>query len=138
MEPRNGYLFYVMVALIALGFILSFSLPAKAETQRYRGIACDEEAQVVNWITLWKGGTEPQDALSEINTAAGNPIACAAVDVLVSDFEVVKELTFEEDAVILKMTVIGGNTPMGFMPIIPSVQYGAAPAKGITPSKTAI
>jgi hypothetical protein len=138
MEPRNGYLFYVMIALIALGFILSFAVPAKADVQRYKGVACDTEEQVTNWLTLWKGGTAPEEALSEVNTAAGNEIACAPVDVMISDMEVVKELDFDESAVILKMTVIGGNSPMGFFPIEPAVQYGAAPAKGLTASKTNI
>lgn len=139
-KEENGFLFYVMVALLVAAFILSFVLPASAQQmRRFQGVVCDTVEQIENWATLFKGGMDGDEALSAINTAEQNPIACAAVDIIVATVEVEKELTLSgEDAVILKLLVIGAMTPIGPQPIQPAIQYGAGPAKGYVASKTSI
>ena len=128
-KESNSFLFYLMVLILFVGFILSFVLPAKAENKRFVGLLCDEQAQITNWLTLWKGGMTQEEALEQINTAANNPIACAVVDVIVSKIEVEKELILNgENALIYKLLVVAAVTPFGPQPIEPAIQYGAGKA----------
>ena len=128
-KESNGFLFYLMVLILFVGFILSFVLPARADMNRYRGVICDTAEQIENWATLFKGGTDPDEALTLINTAAANPTACGMVDVIVSRIEVEKELILNgENALIYKLLVVAAVTPFGPQPIEPAIQYGAGKA----------
>ena len=114
----------IVIVFVAIALIVFFVVPAKAEIQQARGVSCDTQEQMENWLMLFITGTPGDEALELVNAGTN---ACAVLHVI-ADMEEVKEGTINDQSfVIYKMTLMAVMTPAGPIPVEPLVQYMAAP-----------
>ena len=123
---KGGADWLLITVILAIVAIVLFAVPARAEMKQAKGLVCDTQEQIENWLTLFHNGTPGEEALEQVNAGT---TACGVLHV-VADIEEVKEGAFNgQPFVIYKLTLMAVMTPMGPIPVDPLVQYMAGPKR---------
>ena len=109
---------------LALLSLVSFS-PARAQDYEHgSALLCDTQRQVERYVALFNG--EEQSAINAVNTEEQNPTACALETVAFMRGPDLGTARNKESAFqIVRILVIGVDTPQGIRPVQPTPYFTA-------------
>lgn len=117
--------FALRIALLVLSMGAFLSAPARAqEVEVATSVFCDTQKQAEQFLELFDG--DARVAAGAVNAEANNPSACLVAKVAhvrgikLSEARK-KDATFQ----IVKILVLGIETPAGMQPVQPGVYFGA-------------
>jgi hypothetical protein len=110
--------------LLALLSLIIFG-PARAqEYDRGTALLCDTQKQVERYVALFNG--EEKSAINAVNTEEQNPTACAFETVTFMRGRELGTARNKESAFqMVRILVVGVETPLGLRSIRPSVYFSA-------------
>jgi hypothetical protein len=111
------------VLLAVLSLLISF--PARAqEYEQGTAVLCDNQRQVERYVELFRG--EGQAAVEAVNAEAQDPTACALETVtFVRGPELETARNNKSAFKIVRILVVGAETPSGFRAVRPSAFFSA-------------